>query len=373
MTGSNFTQTTTCGGKVIGAGSCLINVTFTPAVTGLSAETLTITDSDVTSPQVVNLSGTGTSVTLSPNPLVFGTRVGGTTSSPLSAKLTNTGSTALSISSRGSSGDYSKATTCKNSLAAGASCTISPRFTPTTNGIRYGTVTISDGDATSPQVLSLTGIGTQVSSSPTSLNFGNQAVGTTSAPQNVTFTNLGTTPLNVTNIAVLGYYKQTILDNYSQTNTCVGSLAPETSCTISVSFAPITTGKIVGILSITDGEADSPHSVALNGTGITPPPPKVSLSPSSLTFGNQVVGTSSQPQAVTLTNTGGSTLNVASVTPSGDFSETDNCVGTIPAGASCAINVTFTPTALGTLTGSITITDDAGDSPQSVPLTGTGI
>jgi phospholipase C len=373
MTGTSFTQTSTCGSKVIGGGSCLINVTFTPNVTGLSAETLTISDSDVTSPQVVNLSGTGTSVTLSPNPLVFGTRVVGTTSSPLTAKLTNTGSTALSIASIVISGDYSKVTTCKNSLAAGASCTISPRFTPTTNGIRYGTVTISDGDATSPQVLSLTGIGTQVSSAPTSLNFGNQAVGTTSAPQNVTFTNLGTTPLNVTNVSVLGFYKQTILYNYSQTNNCVGSLAPGTSCTISVSFAPITTGKIVGTLSIADSEADSPQSVALNGTGVTPPPPIVSLSPSSLTFGNQTVGTSSSPQTVTLTNTGGSTLNISSVTASGDFSDTDNCVGAIAAGGSCTMNVTFTPTALGTRTGSITITDDASGSPQSVPLTGTGI
>jgi hypothetical protein len=142
------------------------------------------------------------------------------------------------------------------------------KFTPATTGTRYGTVTITDGDATSPQVLNLTGIGTEVSPSPASLTFANQAVGTTSAPQDVTFTNLGSTPLNISKVSVLGSYNQTILFDYTQTNTCLGTLAPGTSCTISVSFAPTTIGIITGKVSITDSEVDGPHFVALTGTGI---------------------------------------------------------------------------------------------------------
>jgi archaellum component FlaF (FlaF/FlaG flagellin family) len=268
INGSEFTKTTSCGGSVKAGETCTISVAFTPNATGLRTGTLTITDSDITSPQVVNLSGTGTNVTLSPNPLNFGIRTVGTSSSLLTAKLTNTGSTALPISSIVASGDYARGTNCKNSLAPGANCTISVKFTPATTGTRYGTVTITDGDATSPQVLNLTGIGTEVSPSPASLTFANQAVGTTSAPQDVTFTNLGSTPLNISKVSVLGSYNQTILFDYTQTNTCLGTLAPGTSCTISVSFAPTTIGIITGKVSITDSEVDGPHFVALTGTGI---------------------------------------------------------------------------------------------------------
>jgi phospholipase C/archaellum component FlaF (FlaF/FlaG flagellin family) len=268
INGSEFTKTTSCGSSVKAGETCTIGVTFTPSATGLRTGTLTITDSDVTSPQVVNLSGTGTNVTISPNPLNFGIRTVGTSSSLLTAKLTNTGSTALPISSIVASGDYAKGTNCKSSLAPGANCLISLKFTPTTTGTRYGTVTITDGDATSPQVLNLTGIGTEVSSSPASLTFPNQAVGTTSAPQDVTFTNLGSAPVNISKVAVLGSYNQAILFDYTQTNTCLGTLAPGTSCTISVSFTPTTTGIITATVSITDSEVDGPHSVALSGTGI---------------------------------------------------------------------------------------------------------
>jgi phosphoesterase family protein/centrosomal CEP192-like protein/ASPM-SPD-2-Hydin domain-containing protein len=268
ITGSEFTKTTTCGNTVKAGERCTISVTFTPGATGLRSGTLKIQDSDVTSPQVVNLSGTGTNVTISPNPLIFGSRTVGTTSSLLTAQLTNTGSVALPISAIVVGGDYTKSTTCKNSLPPAASCNISVKFTPTTTGTRYGAVTITDGDATSPQVLNLTGIGTEVSAFPASLTFPNQAVGTTSAPQDVTFSNLGSTPMNITKVAVLGSYNQTILFNYAQTNTCLGTLAPGTSCGIRVRFTPTTTGIITATVSITDSEVDGPHSVALSGTGI---------------------------------------------------------------------------------------------------------
>ncbi|HZP64080.1 MAG TPA: alkaline phosphatase family protein [Terriglobales bacterium] len=269
LTGSDFSKTTTCGSSVPAYGVCTVSVTFTPKSTGKRTGTLTITDSDVTSPQVVALNGTGTNVALSANPLRFGRQTVGTTSAVMSSNLTNTGATTLSISSIIVGGfDYTKGTDCTTSLAPGATCKISAKLTPTTTGTRYGTVTITDSDPTSPQVLSLTGVGTEVSASPASLTFANQMVGTTSPPQKVTFKNVGTTALNVTSVAVLGSYSQPILYDYTQTNTCVGSIPPGGSCTLNVSFTPTVKGTISDTLTIYHSDADSPLSVKLTGTGI---------------------------------------------------------------------------------------------------------
>jgi sugar lactone lactonase YvrE len=99
----------------------------------------------------------------------------------------------------------------------------------------------------------------------------------------------------------------------------------------------------------------------------------VSLSPTSLSFGNQTVGTTSAAQTATLTNTGSATLTINSIGASGDFSETTECGSSVPAGGSCTISVTFTPTAAGTRTGTLTVSDNAPGSPQTVSLSGTGI
>jgi hypothetical protein len=103
----------------------------------------------------------------------------------------------------------------------------------------------------------------------------------------------------------------------------------------------------------------------------------VVVSPASLSFSNQVVGTTSASQTVTLTNNEATSLSITGVAVSGtnasDFAETDNCVGNVPAGASCSINVTFAPPATGSRTGSVTITNNLSTSPLTVALTGTGI
>ena len=103
---------------------------------------------------------------------------------------------------------------------------------------------------------------------------------------------------------------------------------------------------------------------------------KVSLSPTSLTFGNQAVGTTSAPQTATLTNTGNATVTITSITITGtnkgDFAETNTCGTTLAEGASCTISVTFTPTATGPRNGTLSVSDDASGSPQTVSLTGTG-
>jgi len=103
----------------------------------------------------------------------------------------------------------------------------------------------------------------------------------------------------------------------------------------------------------------------------------VTFTPTSLTFASQATGTTSAAQTVTATNTGTVSLFFNNVNTSGDSLDftigTDDCIGTtLPAGASCTISVTFSPTTTGTRTANVLYTDNAPNSPQSVPLTGTG-
>ena len=97
------------------------------------------------------------------------------------------------------------------------------------------------------------------------------------------------------------------------------------------------------------------------------------LSPNALTFAAQALGTTSAPQIVTLTNTGGKLLSLTQITASGDFAETNTCATSLAAGSSCQISVTFTPTATGSRVGAVTITDNAQGSPQTVSLVGSGV
>jgi hypothetical protein len=128
---------------------------------------------------------------------------------------------------------------------------------------------------------------------------------------------------------------------------------------------------------ITDGGLTSSQSfnVSLSGSG-SASAPGVGLSPTSLTFGGQLLTTTSTGQTVTLTNTGKGALTINSIAASGDFAAETNTCGTLPAtlaaSANCTISVTFAPTAVGARTGTLTITDNAGGSPHTVPLTGTG-
>jgi hypothetical protein len=108
--------------------------------------------------------------------------------------------------------------------------------------------------------------------------------------------------------------------------------------------------------------------------------PSVSFSANSLTFGDEVEGTSdevegtsSEPLLITLTNTGTASLTITSIAASANFAETNNCGSSLAAGANCAINVTLAPDTTGSVKGTVTFTDNAADSPQTVSLSGTAV
>jgi hypothetical protein len=109
-------------------------------------------------------------------------------------------------------------------------------------------------------------------------------------------------------------------------------------------------------------------------TSSTPPAgtPSISVAPPSLTFTGQYVGSTSAAQSITVSNPGTATLTFSSIGTTGDFAQTNTCGTGIVQGGLCTINVTFTPTATGARTGTLTISDNASGSPQSVALMGTG-
>lgn len=261
----DFAESNTCGASLAAGASCSISVTLNPAATGAKSALLTVTDSAVNSPQTVALSGTGTtsSATLSSTTLTFATQLINTRSAPKTVQLTSTGTTALTISKIVATAPYSQTNNCGTSLAPGGSCTINVTFMPTTTGTLKGTLTVTDNSPGSPQIVALSGTGTAVSFSPTSLNFGNQASGTSSLPLNITMSNVGSTAVSVTKIGITG----TRATSFSQTNNCGTSLAGGANCTITVTFTPQLKGLLKANVSVTDNGGGSPQIVGLTGTG----------------------------------------------------------------------------------------------------------
>jgi hypothetical protein len=380
---SDFAQTNNCPATLAANTSCTISVIFTPGATGTRTASVTLTDNAPSSPQTIALSGTGVApapaVTLNPTSLTFSSQNVGTTSAAQTFTLTNSGAASLTISSIAltgtNAGDFAQTNNCPASLAASTSCTINATFTPTATGTRTAAVTLTDNAANSPQTVALSGTGVApapaVTLNPTSLTFSSQNVGTTSAAQTATLTNSGTATLTISSIALTG----TNASDFAQTNNCPASLAANASCTVSVTFTPTATGARTAAVTLTDNAANSPQTVALNGTGGSANP-AVTLNPTSLSFGNQNIGSTSSAQTVTLTNSGTASLTITSValngTNPGDFAQTNNCPASLAANASCTVSVTFKPTISGSRTATLTFLDNAANSPQTVALSGTG-
>jgi hypothetical protein len=359
-------QGTFAPNPVHGLGSSMLTVTTTSA-TPLGTTNLTIKGTDGADVHTTNVSLTVTSpapaVCFSPTSLTFAAQNVGTTSAPQPVTLTNCGTASLSITSIGVTGDFGQTNNCPASLAVNANCTVNVTFTPSTTGMRPGALNVSDNASGSPHSVSLSGTGSlpAVSLTPSSLTFPGQNVGTASAPQKVTLANNGTGLLSISSIVITG--------DFSQTNTCGSSVAAGSSCMISVTSTPTTTGPRSGTLSVNDNAAGSPQTVSLSGTGTVP---GATLSSATLTFPAQSIGSTSAAQTITVTNNGTGLLSIASIATTGDFAQTSNCGSTLVAGANCSINVTFTPTITGSRNGTLMVTDNASGSPQSVALSGTG-
>lgn len=270
--------------------------------------------------------------------------------------LTNNSNKKMTLTSITASGSFTQKNNCPTSIPVGQKCTLDVTFKPTVLGSLTGTITIKDSDPTSPQTISMSGVGVsgEFSAVP---NFGSVSLGAT-ASHAITFTNTQSAPMTINAITTSG--------PYTQTNNCGSVLSGGSSCTITVDFNPVATGTWFAGLSVQSSDTLSPLTVDLVGTGQS-----ISYSPTSLTFPSTAVGTSSKPKNITVTAEG-IPLILGSIVASGDFSATNNCPATLTAGTSCTVSVVFTPTASGTRTGTVTITDSDPNSPDTMKLTGTG-
>lgn len=268
------------------------------------------------------------------------------------------------------------------SVLSGAACFIALDFVPTTAGVLTGTLTVTSNSLNhsgTSVTASLTGTGNsgpvpRVSINPSILSFGNQNVGVSSASKIVTLSNTGTATLNILSIWLLGVSST----DFGLSTTCGGTLAANASCTVTVTFVPGAAGARSASLMFTDSVANSPQSVPLGGTGVQPPPPPaaVSLSSASLAFPAQNVGNTSAPLSITLTNSGGVALGISGIALSGtnpaDFSMSTTCGAMLAAGASCTVAVTFSPSSGGIRSATLSFSDTASNTPQTVSLFGTG-
>ena len=314
---------------------------------------------------VVSTFAASQTVSLSTNSLNFGNQTVNTPSAAQAVTVTNTGTATLNISSTSVAGverlDFAPLSNkCGKTLGAGKNCNIWATFTPQAVGARSATIQMVDNAPGSPQVVTLSGTGTApvATWSVPNLNFGSETVGVPSTAQGVTLTNTGNGTLTINSIAAVG--------DYSQTNNCNAPLAPNGSCSVNVTFTPTATWARMGTIVVTSNAIAPP--LFLSGMGFSGG--SVGASSQKLTFASQVVGSSSGPQAVTLTNTGSAPATIESITASGDYTQTNTCGAVLS--ANCAINVTFTPSWSGTRSGEVVVHFTDPPMLEVIALTGTG-
>ena len=347
--------------------NCTVAVTFTPTAPAIRTGVLAVTDNASGSPQTLQLTGNGpiSAAVISPSRLEFSGTVG-LPSFPATVTLTNRAPVVLTVGSvtvPDDPGEWPQTNNCLPSVGPNASCTINVAFQPTVDGPHEGMLTVTDDASNSPQTVALIGhvfSEGPPSLSPTSLTFGDQAVGTMSAAQTIMLVNPGG----------YGVPAFSISGDFQQDNSCDNAMSLlGASCPITVWFTPTTAGTRTGTLTVTYAP---PYpltlTASLTGIGVSP---GVGLSPASLNFPAQTVSTKSAPQMITLTNTGNAALSPLKITRSGDFAQTNNCGSSVALGASCTISVTFSPIDAGSRSGTLTLTDNAGT--QTVPLSGTGM
>jgi hypothetical protein len=366
----DFTETDNCQSVAVNAGaSCAIQVTFTPSQSGSRTGELTISANVSGGQLTAELSGTGGtpgSVSLSPTQINFGQVQAGTTSSPLAVTVQNLQAGAISISSVSITSPFVlQSNTCGNSLAGNSSCQFLVAFAPTQAGTVSGILSLIDSTGTQTAQLSGTGASVATDSlSPMLLTFAGTVVGQTSPTQTISLTNSGDLALESIAVAVSG--------PFTVSSTCGAQLAGHSSCAIGAVFAPVASGSAAGTLTVTD--ALRSQSVTLSGTGLQPP--TIAVSPTSLSFAAQQVGVASSPLTLTVTNIGGApmaglTFSITG-TSAGSFSTgTATCATTLVSGASCTVQVVFTPAGAGGSAATLTVASPTpGVKPVAISLSG---
>ncbi len=365
LTGDFKLQANTCGTTLAAGTTCTLQLAFVPTATGTRTGVLSLPDS--TGNHTVALSGTGVgqpAITVSPASLTFPQTAVFATSATQTVTVANAGTSDATLSSNAITGDFLiAASSCTSTLPAGSTCTLSVAFAPQAAGQRTGTLTVTD--AVGPHTVALSGNAqgqSVLTLSPSSLTFDATAVGGTSAAKTVFVVNGGTSAATLGTPTVSGDFR-------IATNNCGTTLAAGDNCSLTLQFAPTAAGTRKGALSVPDSSGN--HTVALTAVGNTG---ALSVSPTALSFPDTAIGSTSGAKTVTLTNSGNASLRIVSAAATGDFAVSGTCIGSsLNAGGTCTLSLTFSPTAAGARTGTLTITtDSAANASTTVALSGNG-
>jgi hypothetical protein len=383
---SDFTFGSFCGYNLMGGKTCKLGVTFTPGGQGPRSAYLSVPTNANGSPQIVLLQGNGTpgaTPTATLTAISFGNQTQNTTSSAMSATLTNTGTVALTISNIAITGtnltNFALSTgtnACGTSLSAGSSCSIYVTFSPTSVVNYSATLSVTDNATGSPTTSALSGSGIAPAAPTATLSgiaFGNQPEGTTSAALFATLSNTSTTSsLTIGAVSLTGANAANF--TVATGGTCGSTLTANTSCTIAVTFSPpgVSTG-YTATLNVVTNATGSPQTSTLTGTG-TYVKPTVTLLPSPFNFGNITIGQKSAAQVFTLTNTSTAPFPFTqSLSDSTNFAITGTtCTPTLIAGNNCTITVVFQPQSPGPFSAGLNVTDYGDSVTVSATVSGTG-
>jgi Abnormal spindle-like microcephaly-assoc'd, ASPM-SPD-2-Hydin len=247
-------------------------------------------------------------------------------------------------------------------------------FSPTAIGARTATLSLTDSpDPNSPYAISLSGTGLiPVSVSTTSVTMASSAVGNTSATKNITVTNNQNGPISFSPVLGGANPADFVI---AASSTCTATLAANSKCVYSVAFSPTAIGARTATLSLTDSpDPNSPYAISLSGAGLIP----VSVSAAGVSFATTTVGGTSAAKILTVTNNQSAAVGLSPTITganAGDFAITaaGTCAGTLAASSKCTYSLAFTPTAKGSRTANMTLSDSPDpSSPYTISLTGTG-
>jgi hypothetical protein len=295
---------------------------------------------------------------VSASSLDFSALLVGQTSAVQTDLITNSTSTALSITSIAATGDFAQTSNCPATLAAGASCTVSVTFTPTASGTRTGQISLVTSASASPRIIYLAGTGETTapvpSFSPSPLHFGNRTINADHTAT-LTLSNAGNATLDVTTFTEVG--------PFTFTQNCPSQLAAAQSCQITVHFDPNATGNYVGILTLASNALGAPASVQISGSGVV----GYSVTASASTGG------SVSPSSV---NVAAGNTQAFTITPSSGYQigSVSGCGGTLqgatyttgPITGPCSVTATFVATSYQV---TVSASSNGTVSPGSVSVT----
>ncbi len=344
---------------------------FAPATAGAATGSVSIVSDAPGSPLAIPLSGTATQsqpgLTINPTNVSFGNIAVGSNSSQ-NITITNSGNAVVNITGATTAGTgFGLSGLGAQSINPGASVTFAATFAPTTAGNVTGSISIASNAPNSPATITLSGAGAQgqLSANPSTASFGTVSTGSSNS-QTITLTNGGSAAVSVSqaNVSGAGF-------SISGMTGLPITINPGASKTFNVVFAPTASGSATGTVQLVSNAPNSPTSIALSGTGQTATQ-LLSANPSSFNF-NSVNDGSTASVNVTLTNTGNSNITISGTTALGaGFSATSVNGTTLSPNQTATLIVTFAPTSAGAVTGSVTVSSNASNSP-TITLAGTGV